>query len=168
MAQHRAVHRGSFRRGRGRAEQPESFLFGRRPRRDLEEHELRTSWVNISDGKIPGVADPIGALAVAPSNAKVIYAGTGEADIRSDFDTGDGVYRTTDAGKTWSYAGLRESAHDRPNSRSTRATPTSCTQRRWGMFLNLTRFAASSKRTMAVKRGATSSSSTTRPAESTL
>jgi photosystem II stability/assembly factor-like uncharacterized protein len=67
-----------------------------------------TSWVNISDGKIPGVADPIGALAVAPSNAKVIYAGTGEADIRSDFDTGDGVYRTADAGKTWSYAGLRE------------------------------------------------------------
>jgi photosystem II stability/assembly factor-like uncharacterized protein len=67
-----------------------------------------TSWVNISDGKIPGVADPIGALAVAPSNAKVIYAGTGEADIRSDFDTGDGVYKTTDAGKTWSYAGLRE------------------------------------------------------------
>jgi photosystem II stability/assembly factor-like uncharacterized protein len=67
-----------------------------------------TSWVNISDGKIPGVADPIGAVAVAPSNAKVIYAGTGEADIRSDFDTGDGVYKTTDAGKTWSYAGLRE------------------------------------------------------------
>src|ERR1700693_1424114 len=67
-----------------------------------------SSWVNISDGKIPGVADPIGALAVAPSNAKVIYAGTGEADIRSDFDTGDGVYRTTDGGKTWSYAGLRE------------------------------------------------------------
>ncbi|MBV8345434.1 MAG: glycosyl hydrolase, partial [Candidatus Eremiobacteraeota bacterium] len=66
------------------------------------------SWTNVSDGKIPGVADPIGALAVAPSNPSVIYAGTGEADIRSDFDTGDGVYKTTDAGKTWSYAGLRD------------------------------------------------------------
>lgn len=66
------------------------------------------SWTNISDGKIPGVGDPIGALAVAPSNPKVIYAGTGEADIRSDFDTGDGVYKSTDAGKTWSYAGLRD------------------------------------------------------------
>ena len=65
-------------------------------------------WVNITDGKIPGIADPIGALAVAPSNPSVIYAGTGEADIRGDFDTGDGVYKTTDAGKTWSYAGLRE------------------------------------------------------------
>ena len=65
------------------------------------------TWDNITDGKIPGIADPIGALAVAPSNAKVIYAGTGEADIRSDFDTGDGIYKTTDAGKTWHYAGLR-------------------------------------------------------------
>lgn len=66
------------------------------------------SWTNISDGKIPGIADPIGALAVAPSNPKVIYAGTGEADIRSDFDTGDGMYKSTDAGKTWSYTGLRD------------------------------------------------------------
>jgi photosystem II stability/assembly factor-like uncharacterized protein len=66
------------------------------------------SWTNITDGKIPGVADPIGALAVAPSNSGVIYAGTGEADIRSDFDTGDGLYKTANAGKTWSYAGLRE------------------------------------------------------------
>ncbi|MGA8532794.1 MAG: hypothetical protein WB615_01655 [Candidatus Tumulicola sp.] len=65
-------------------------------------------WTNISDGKIPGIANPIGALTVAPSNPNVIYAGTGEADIRSDFDTGDGVYKTMDAGKTWSYAGLRD------------------------------------------------------------
>jgi photosystem II stability/assembly factor-like uncharacterized protein len=66
------------------------------------------NWANVTDGKIPGIANPIGALAVAPSNPSVIYAGTGEADIRGDFDTGDGVYKTTDAGKTWSYAGLRD------------------------------------------------------------
>ncbi|MDP9018680.1 MAG: glycosyl hydrolase, partial [Candidatus Eremiobacteraeota bacterium] len=65
-------------------------------------------WTNITDGKIPGVADTIGALAVAPSNPKVIYAGTGESDIRGDFDTGDGIYKTKDAGKTWQYAGLRD------------------------------------------------------------
>jgi photosystem II stability/assembly factor-like uncharacterized protein len=65
-------------------------------------------WDNVSDGKLPGVADPIGALAVAPSNSNVIYAGTGEADIRSDFDTGDGIYKTMNAGKSWSYAGLRD------------------------------------------------------------
>jgi len=66
------------------------------------------SWENITDNKLPGVAYSIGALAVAPSNQKVIYAGTGEADIRGDFATGDGIYKTTDAGKTWHYAGLRE------------------------------------------------------------
>lgn len=65
-------------------------------------------WTNITDGKIPGVATSIGALAVAPSNPRVIYAGTGESDIRGDFDTGDGIYKSTDAGHTWHYAGLRE------------------------------------------------------------
>ncbi len=67
-----------------------------------------SNWTNISDGKIPGVADSIGAIAVAPSNPNVIYVGTGEADIRADVDTGDGIYKTTNAGKTWSYAGLRD------------------------------------------------------------
>ncbi|MBV9699531.1 MAG: glycosyl hydrolase [Candidatus Eremiobacteraeota bacterium] len=67
-----------------------------------------TEWNNISDGKLPGVASAMGALAVAASNSNVIYAGTGEADIRQDFDTGDGVYKSTDAGKNWSYAGLRD------------------------------------------------------------
>ena len=66
------------------------------------------SWANITDGKLPGVASPIGSLAVAPSNSSIMYAGTGEADIRGDFDSGDGVYKTTDGGKNWSYAGLRE------------------------------------------------------------
>jgi photosystem II stability/assembly factor-like uncharacterized protein len=66
------------------------------------------SWENISDGKLPDTAYSIGALAVAPSNPNVIYAGTGESDIRQDFSVGDGVYTSTDAGKTWEYAGLRE------------------------------------------------------------
>ncbi|MGB8150669.1 MAG: hypothetical protein WCE97_05685, partial [Candidatus Cybelea sp.] len=65
-------------------------------------------WVNISDGTLPSESDSIGAIAVAPSNPKMIWAGTGESDIRGDMVTGDGVFKSTDAGKSWSYAGLRD------------------------------------------------------------
>ncbi|MHB1938384.1 MAG: hypothetical protein ACYCOR_17645 [Acidobacteriaceae bacterium] len=51
----------------------------------------------------------IGALAVAPSNPKVIYAGTGESDIRSDLASGDGMYRSDDGGSTWKHIGLADS-----------------------------------------------------------
>jgi photosystem II stability/assembly factor-like uncharacterized protein len=66
------------------------------------------SWENISDGQIPNNASSIGAIAVAPSNPKIVYAGTGESDIRGDFDTGAGIFKSTDGGDTWHYAGLRD------------------------------------------------------------
>ncbi len=50
----------------------------------------------------------IGALAVAPSDSNIIYAGTGESDIRSDLASGDGMYKSTDAGSTWQNIGLKE------------------------------------------------------------
>jgi photosystem II stability/assembly factor-like uncharacterized protein len=62
-------------------------------------------WTPITDGF--GIAS-IGALAVAPSDPNVIYAGTGESDIRSDLSSGTGVYRSTDAGRTWVSVGLAE------------------------------------------------------------
>ena len=100
---------GRVRRGCGRSERSEPLLLGRRRRRRLEEHRLRPAAGRTSPtARSRASPIPIGAIAVAPSNPSVIYAGTGEADIRSDFDTGDGVYKTTDAGKTWTYAGLRD------------------------------------------------------------
>ncbi|MHB8755547.1 MAG: WD40/YVTN/BNR-like repeat-containing protein [Candidatus Acidiferrales bacterium] len=65
-------------------------------------------WKNISDGKLPGTSPSIGAIAVAPSNPEIIYAGSGESDIRNDMIPGDGMFKSTDGGKTWKRAGLRD------------------------------------------------------------
>ena len=50
----------------------------------------------------------VGAIAVAPSNPNVIYVGSGEGLHRPDLSVGDGVYKSTDAGKTWTHLGLRD------------------------------------------------------------
>src|SRR5437764_585854 len=53
-------------------------------------------------------ASSIGSLAVAPSNSNVLYAGSGEANIRGDVVTGNGIYKSTDAGKTWHHVWNQE------------------------------------------------------------
>jgi photosystem II stability/assembly factor-like uncharacterized protein len=87
---------------------PNLFYFGGVEGGIWRSADYGQEWTNISDGQLPGTADSIGALAVAPSNPSVIYAGSGESDIRGDFDTGVGIFKSTDAGKTWHYAGLRD------------------------------------------------------------
>ncbi|MFZ0480620.1 MAG: hypothetical protein WAL71_15885 [Terriglobales bacterium] len=62
-------------------------------------------WKPIFDGQ--PVAS-IGALAVAPSDPRTIYAGTGESDIREDLSSGNGVYKSSDAGTTWHHMGLED------------------------------------------------------------
>src|SRR5262249_31145916 len=62
------------------------------------------TWTPLSDGKIP--LGSMGSIAVAESDPKIIYVGTGSDGVRSNVSTGRGVYKTTDGGETWQFAGL--------------------------------------------------------------
>ncbi len=102
---------GPFRGGRslavaGSAQRPKEYFFGATGGGVWKTTDGGTSWAPVSDGFF-GTAT-VGALAIAPSNPDVVYAGTGERDIRGNISHGDGLYVSRDAGKTWSHTGLRE------------------------------------------------------------
>lgn len=63
-------------------------------------------WENVSDGYFKRAS--VGAIAVSQSDPNVIYVGMGETTIRSNVSHGDGVYRSTDGGKTWAHLGLAD------------------------------------------------------------
>ena len=101
---------GPFRAGRvlavtGVPGQPNHFYFGSVNGGVWESRDAGRTWQPIFDGQPVG---SIGALAVAPSDPRVIYVGTGEADMRSDIAQGDGVYASRDGGRSWSHLGLED------------------------------------------------------------
>ncbi len=63
-----------------------------------------TTWRPVTDGQI--TSSSVGAIAVAESNPDIVYIGTGESELRGNTIQGDGVYKTTDGGKTWTHVGL--------------------------------------------------------------
>lgn len=90
----------------GAADEPGTFYFGSTGGGVWKSTDFGLHWKPISDKYFKTGA--VGALAVAPSDSNVIYAGMGESAIRGDMETGDGIYKSTDGGKTWSRAGLAQ------------------------------------------------------------
>jgi len=68
--------------------------------------DFGNTWSPIFDDA--GTSGSVGAIAVAPSNSNVIYVGSGEVLQRPDLAVGDGMYKSVDAGKTWTHLGLRD------------------------------------------------------------
>ncbi len=102
---------GPPRAGRARAlsgvpSQPNVFYIGFDNGGVWRSTDYGSTWVPLFDNQPTG---SIGAIAVAPSNPKIIYVGSGAGIIRPDLAVGDGVYKSVDGGKTWTHLGLRDS-----------------------------------------------------------
>ena len=93
----------------GVASQPDTFYTGSVGGGVWKTGNSGRTWSPIADQGIP--IGSIGAIAVAPSNPSVVYVGTGEPDIRGQHSYGIGMYKSTDAGKTWTHIGLENSQH---------------------------------------------------------
>jgi photosystem II stability/assembly factor-like uncharacterized protein len=87
--------------------QPRTFYMGVASGGVFRTTDGGESWTPITDGKVP--VGSTGSIAVADSDANVIYLGTGSDGVRSNVSTGRGVYKTLDGGKTWQFAGLANS-----------------------------------------------------------
>jgi photosystem II stability/assembly factor-like uncharacterized protein len=101
---------GPFRGGRTRAltgvpSQPNVFYIGAVNGGVWRSTDYGRTWQPIFDQQPTG---SIGAIAVAPSDPQVVYVGSGEGLHRPDLSVGDGIYKSTDAAKTWTHLGLRD------------------------------------------------------------
>lgn len=102
---------GPFRGGRsvavaGHDDQPYTYYTGFTGGGVYKTTDGGATWYNVSDGFFK--TGSVGAIDVADSDPNVIYVGMGETDIRGNMSAGDGMYRSTDAGKTWTWLGLGE------------------------------------------------------------
>jgi photosystem II stability/assembly factor-like uncharacterized protein len=104
---------GPFRGGRvtavaGIATQPTVYYMGATGGGVWKTDDAGTTWVNVSDGFFQ--TGSVGSIAVAQSNPDVVYVGMGEGCLRGNISNGDGVYKSLDAGKTWTRIGLTDTS----------------------------------------------------------
>jgi len=86
--------------------QPYTFYMGSTGGGVWKTTDAGHTWANISDAYIP--VGSMGAIEVSEKDPNIIYAGTGSSKIRSNVSIGHGMYRSSDAGKTWNFIGLRD------------------------------------------------------------
>ena len=122
------------------------------------------TWQPIFDGQPTG---SIGALAVSPSDPRIVYAGSGEGLQRPDLAVGDGIYKSSDAGATWTHLGLRDGQQIRVDGDRSPRIPTVCSLRCSGIRTDPTRNAASTGRSTAARPSPACSIQTRTPARST-
>src|SRR6266849_1396182 len=101
---------GPFRGARTRAaagvpNQPNVFYIGAVNGGVWKSIDYGRTWTPIFDGE---PTQSIGDIAVAPSDPNIVYVGSGEGLQRPDLSVGDGIYKSTNAGKTWTHLGLRD------------------------------------------------------------
>ena len=101
--------------------------------------DLGRTWTPIFDDQPTG---SIGSIAVAPSDPNVIYVGSGEGLARPDLSVGDGIYKSTDAGRSWTHLGLRDGAADSVHHRRPEKRRIGCSSRCWATRTDRTRSAA--------------------------
>jgi photosystem II stability/assembly factor-like uncharacterized protein len=90
----------------GTASRPLEYYFGATGGGVWKTTDGGLTWRSVSDKNFKTAS--VGAVAIAPSNPDVVYAGMGETELRGNIIQGDGVYRTIDAGKTWTSLGLEK------------------------------------------------------------
>jgi photosystem II stability/assembly factor-like uncharacterized protein len=90
----------------GHRDRPYEYYFGATGGGLWKTTDGGTSWRPVTDGQIRSAS--VGAVAVAPSHPDVVYVGMGETQLRANVLQGDGVYRSSDGGKTWVHAGLAQ------------------------------------------------------------
>jgi photosystem II stability/assembly factor-like uncharacterized protein len=88
----------------GSPSRPNEYFFGAVGGGVWKSDDYGHTWQPVSDESFR--TSSVGAIAVAPSNADVVYAGMGESCFRGNILQGDGIYKSTDAGKTWQHIGL--------------------------------------------------------------
>jgi len=101
---------GPYRGGRsvavaGSPSRPNEYYFGTTGGGVFKTTDGGANWVPVTDKYF---GQTIGAIGIAPSNPDVVYVGTGEHAVRGNVSNGDGVWKTTDGGKSWQFLGLKE------------------------------------------------------------